>query len=49
MRKTIILQATENNPYADLEFLDLESLAQFEITSECEEHSIEAALIEGME
>lgn len=49
MRKTIILQATENNPYADLEFLDLESLAQVEITSECEEHPIEAALIEGME
>jgi len=49
MRKTIILQAAENNPYSDLEFLDLESLAQVEITSECEQHPIEAALIEGLE
>ena len=29
--------------------MDLESLAQVEITSECEDHPIEAALIEGLE
>jgi len=49
MRKTMIQQAAESSLYADLNFLDLDSLAQVEITSECEEHPIEAALIEGYE
>lgn len=46
MRKTIINQHTENIPLFDLDFLDLEQLAQVEITSECQEHPIESVLIE---
>jgi hypothetical protein len=45
MRKTIINQADESNPFFNLNFLDLEHLAQVEITSECQEHPIESALL----
>ncbi|MGZ8164979.1 MAG: carbohydrate-binding protein [Methylobacter sp.] len=47
MRKTIINQPAENTPPVDLDFLDLEQLAQVEITSESPEHPIESALIEA--
>ncbi|CAA9889759.1 conserved hypothetical protein [Candidatus Methylobacter favarea] len=47
MRKTIIKQPIENIPPVDLKFLDLEQLAQVEITSECAEHPIESALMEA--
>jgi hypothetical protein len=49
MRKTLIDQATGNTLPSDLNYLDLEHLAQVEISSECEEHPIEAALAEGSE
>ncbi|WP_432744688.1 hypothetical protein ABXJ76_04980 [Methylobacter sp. G7] len=45
MRKTIINQAGENTPSSDLDFLDLEHLAQVEFTSECLEHPVESALV----
>ena len=45
MRKTIINQAGENIPSFDLDFLDLEHLAQVEFTSECLEHPVESALL----
>ncbi|MDO9424501.1 MAG: carbohydrate-binding protein [Methylobacter sp.] len=45
MRKTIINQAAENLPSSDLDFLDLEHLAQVEFTSECLEHPVESALL----
>jgi hypothetical protein len=45
MRKTIINQADESILSSDLNFLDLEHLAQVEITSECEEHPVESALL----
>ena len=45
MRKTIINQAAEISLFPDLNFLDLEQLAQVEFTSECPEHLIESALL----
>lgn len=45
MRKTIINQAGKNSPSSDLDFLDLEHLAQVEFTSECLEHPVESALL----
>ena len=45
MRKTLINQAIENSPFPDLNFLDLEHLAQVEFTSECQEHPVESALL----
>ncbi|MFI3156823.1 MAG: carbohydrate-binding protein [Methylococcaceae bacterium] len=45
MRKTIINPAPENIPSSDLNFLDLEQLAQVEFTSECSEHPVESALL----
>jgi hypothetical protein len=45
MRKIMINQAAENTPSSDLNFLDLEHLAQVEFTSECTEHPIESALL----
>lgn len=45
MRKTIINQSVENSSFADLDFLDLECLAQIEITSERQERPIESALL----
>ncbi len=45
MRKIMINQAAENSPYSDLNFLDLEHLAQVEFTSECTEHPVESALL----
>jgi len=45
MRKTLINQAVENSPFPDLNFLDLEHLAQIEFTSECLEHPVESALL----
>lgn len=45
MRKTMINQAVENVPSLDLNFLDLEQLAQVEFTSECHEYPVESALL----
>lgn len=45
MRKTIINQPIENISCPDLDFLDLEQLAQVEITSESLEHPVESALL----
>ena len=47
MRKTLINQPTENTIPSDLIYLDLEHLAQVEISSESQEHPIESALLEG--
>ena len=44
MRKIIINPPTKNALSSDLNFLDLEPLAQVEISSECPEHPIESAL-----
>ena len=49
MRKTLIDQPAENTPASDLIYLDLEHLAQVEISSECQDHPIESALKEGSE
>jgi hypothetical protein len=49
MRKTQINQPVENITHTDVVYLDLEHLAQVEISSECQEHPIESALIEGSE
>lgn len=45
MRKTTITPAPEMLPFSDLNFLDLEQLAQVEFTSECPEHPVESALL----
>lgn len=45
MRKTIINQDDESGSSFKLNFLDLEHLAQVEITSECREYPIESALL----
>ncbi|TAK61503.1 carbohydrate-binding protein [Methylobacter sp.] len=45
MRKIMIDQAVEKPPISDLNFLDLEHLAQVEFTSECQEHPVESALL----
>ncbi|MDP1773196.1 MAG: carbohydrate-binding protein [Methylobacter sp.] len=45
MRKTLINQTVENLPFPDLDFLDLDHLAQVEFTSECREHPVESALL----
>ena len=46
MRKTIIHQADDEPiPAIDLNFLDLEHLAQIEFTSECPEYPVESALL----
>ncbi|MDO9270577.1 MAG: carbohydrate-binding protein [Methylobacter sp.] len=45
MRKIMINQIAENTPSSDLNFLDLEQLAQVEFTSECLEYPIESALL----
>jgi hypothetical protein len=47
MRKVIINRVSEKVPPANLNWLDLEPLAQVEITSEDADHPIEAALIPG--
>ena len=49
MRKTLINQPTKSTPPSDLNYLDLEQLAQVEISSECQEHPIESALAAGSE
>lgn len=49
MRKTLINPSTENTTNSDLNYLDLEQLAQVEISSECQEHPIESALVAGSE
>ena len=49
MRKTLINQTTEKTTPSDLNYLDLEHLANVEISSESQEHPIEAALVEGLE
>jgi hypothetical protein len=41
----MINQAAENIPSFDLDFLDMEHLAQVEFTSECPEHPVESALL----
>ena len=48
MRKTLINQPTQNAPASDQNYLDLEHLAQIEISSECQDHPVESALIEGL-
>lgn len=45
MRKTLINQAVEKSLFPDLNFLDLELLAQIEFTSECLDHPVESALL----
>lgn len=45
MRKTLINQSAKNILYSDLNFLDLEKLAQVELTSECLQHPVESALL----
>ncbi len=47
MRKIKTRQTLENTPAAAPEWLDLERLAQVEITSESEAHPIESALMPG--
>jgi hypothetical protein len=49
MRKTLINQPIDNTSSSDLNHLDLEQLAQVEISSERREHPIESALVEGSE
>lgn len=49
MRKTLINRPVENTTSPDLNYLELEHLAQVEISSECQEHPIESALVEGSE
>jgi CRISPR/Cas system Type II protein with McrA/HNH and RuvC-like nuclease domain len=49
MRKTLINQPIENTIPSDLDYLDLEHLAQVEVSSETREHPIESALIEDSE
>ncbi|TAN70958.1 MAG: hypothetical protein EPN17_02955 [Methylobacter sp.] len=45
MRKIMINQTAENILSSELNFLDLEQLAQVEFTSECLEHPVESALL----
>jgi hypothetical protein len=45
MRKIKISPTKENALSSDLNFLDLENLAQVEISSECQEYPIESALV----
>jgi len=49
MRKTLINQPIESTTPSDLIYLDLEHLAQVEVSSESQEHPIESALLEGLE
>jgi hypothetical protein len=49
MRKTLINQPPKSTRPSDLNYLDLEHLAQVEISSECQEYPIESALVEGSE
>jgi hypothetical protein len=49
MRKTTINPPTKNTLSSALNFLDLERLAQVEISSECQEHPIESALVADSE
>jgi hypothetical protein len=49
MRKTLINQPMESTIPSDPDYLDLEHLAQVEISSESEKHPIESALLEGSE
>jgi hypothetical protein len=49
MRKTLINQPTVSTTPSDLNYLELEHLAQVEISSECQEHPIELALVEGLD
>lgn len=47
MRKRIIPSAGEGNPPSDEDWLDLEAVAEVEITSEDPEHPVESALLPG--
>lgn len=47
MRKRIISQAPQKTPVPDQNWLDVESLAEVEITSEDAAHPIESALLPG--
>ena len=49
MRKTLINQVTTITPASELTYLELEQLAQVEISSECPQHTIESALVDGSE
>lgn len=47
MRKQVIAQESRGVPFEDGSFLDLETLARVEITSEDADHTIESALAAG--
>ena len=47
MRKRIIASAQQETATPDLEWLDMEALAEVEITSEDADHPIESALLPG--
>lgn len=47
MRKRVIVEGSEQSTRADGVWLDLESLASVEVTSEDEGHPVESALAEG--
>jgi hypothetical protein len=49
MRKTLINQPIENTIPSKLDYLDLEHLAQVEISSEYQKYPIESAFVEGSE
>lgn len=49
MRKILINQPTKNTSPSEQNYLDLEHLAQVEISSESQKYPIESALIEGSE
>jgi hypothetical protein len=48
MRKTLINQPAQNAPALDQNYLDLEHLVRIEISSECQDHPVESALMEGV-
>jgi len=49
MRKRVVGLVTKDSPLPDQEWLDLERLAQVEVTSEDPTHPIESALLAGTE
>jgi len=49
MRKTVGIPITPPQTQTDMVFLNIEQLAQVEVSSESPEHPIEAALIDGHE
>src|SRR5258705_5430440 len=49
MRKRVVGLVTKDSPLPDQDWLDLERLAQVEVTSEDPTHPIESALLAGTE